>query len=55
MEIALSLPRSRHHDTDEVGGIAGAELLHDIGAMILDRSRADAEMAPGLLVVRAGG
>ena len=39
-----------HHDADEVGGVARADLLHQVGAMHLDGARADAELAAGLLV-----
>ena len=38
------------HDPHQVGGILGAELVHDAGAMHLDGARADAERAAGLLV-----
>src|ERR1700730_8023828 len=44
-----------HHDPDQVGGIPGAELFHDVGAMILDGARADPKVASGLLVGSAGG
>src|SRR4249919_722870 len=47
--------RRRHHDPHQVRGVAGAELLHDVSAMILDGARTDAELPPGLLVGGAGG
>src|SRR5512136_2144441 len=43
-----------HHDADEVGGVAGADLLHQVGAVHLDGARADAELAARLLVGGAG-
>src|SRR4051812_15100764 len=49
------LTRRRHHDPDQVGGIACAELLHDIGAVVLDGPRADPEMPARFLVGRASG
>src|SRR5436190_18250933 len=48
------LPRGGHHDPDQIGGVPRSKLLHDIGAVILDRSRADPEMPPCFLVGRAG-
>src|SRR5215213_9519914 len=42
------------HDAHQVGGILGAELLHDTRAMHLDGARADAEFTARLLVGRAG-
>src|SRR5215212_10116994 len=45
-----SLPQ---HDPDEVGGVLGAELFHDAGAMHFDRTRADPERTAGHLVGRA--
>ena len=48
------IARGGHHDSNEVGRIPGAELLHDVGAMILDGARADSELAPGFLVGSAG-
>ena len=50
-----SAARCGHHNSNEIGRIPGAELLHDVGAMILDGARADSEMAPGFLVGRARG
>src|ERR1700752_5196348 len=47
--------RRRHHDADEIRGVARPELLHDVGAMVLDGARADAEMAAGFLVGSAPG
>src|ERR1700744_1009792 len=44
-----------HHDADEVGGVPGAELLHDVGAVILNSPRADTERAAGFLVRGAAG
>ena len=38
------------HDTNEVSCILGAELLHDVHTMDLDRPLADAEIFRGLLV-----
>src|SRR6202023_3028005 len=52
---ALGMARGRHHDPDQIGGIPGAELFHDVGAMILDGAGAYSKLAPGLLVGRAGG
>src|SRR6185369_6872128 len=50
-----SVPGSlAQHDPGEIAGVLGAELFHDTGAVHLDRARADAERAPGLLVGRAG-
>src|ERR1700753_2592475 len=46
--------RGGQHNSNEIGGIPGAELLHDVGAMIFDRTRADAEFASGFLVGGAG-
>src|SRR5450755_3570022 len=43
-------PRGRHHDTDEIRRILGAQLLHDISAMVFNGARADSERAPGFLV-----
>ena len=40
----------RVDDADEVGRVACAELLHDAGAVDLDRARADAKLASGFLV-----
>ena len=37
-------------DAHQIGGVAGAKLLHDAGAMHLDGARADTERAPGFLV-----
>src|SRR5262245_20242748 len=47
--------RGGHHDTDQVGDVARAELLHDVGAVVLDGTRADAERAAGFLVGRTAG
>ncbi len=49
------LSRGGHHDPDQIGGVSRPELLHDIGAMVLDRSRADPEMPSRFLVGGAGG
>ena len=38
------------HNAHEIGGIAGADFLHDARAMHLDGARADAEPAAGLFV-----
>jgi hypothetical protein len=46
--------RSSQHNSNEICGIPCAELLHDIGAMIFDRTRADAEFASGFLVGGTG-
>ena len=43
------------HDAHEVGGVLGAELFHDAGAMHLDGAGRDAELAAGLLVGLAVG
>src|SRR5450755_4733314 len=45
--------RGRHHDTDEISRILGAQLLHDIGAMVFNGARTDSERASGFLVGRA--
>src|SRR6266853_258498 len=44
-----------HHDADEIGRVPRTELLHDVGAVIFDRARADPKRASGFLVGRAGG
>src|SRR6266566_7457813 len=49
------IARDGHHNPDEIRGIPCAELFHDVGAMILNRTRADSELAPGFLVGGAGG
>ena len=49
------LTRGGHHDPDQIGGVPRAELLHDVGAVILDRARADPEMPSRFLVGSAGG
>src|SRR5204862_3078691 len=41
-------------DAHEIGGIARAELLHDVGAVVLDGAGTDAELAARLLVGSAG-
>jgi hypothetical protein len=46
----LALTLGRHHDPDQIGGVSRAELLHDVGAVILDRARTDSEMPPRFLV-----
>jgi hypothetical protein len=38
------------HDAHEIGGILGAELIHDARPMHLDRARADAEFEARFLV-----
>src|SRR5207253_2062090 len=43
------------HNTHQVSRIFGAEFLHDPRTMHLDGARADAKLAPGLLVGEAGG
>src|SRR6185312_4062474 len=49
-----SMPaRAAQHDAHEIGGVPGAELLHDSRAMDFDSARADAELASGLLVGEA--
>src|SRR3977135_215339 len=48
-----SVALGSHHDADEIGGIARAELLHDVGTVIFDGARADPEVASGFLVGRA--
>ena len=47
--------RRGHHDPHQIGRVPGAELLHDVGAVIFDRARADSELAPGFLVGGARG
>ena len=42
------------HNAHEIGGIAGADFLHDAGTMHLDGARADAEPAAGLFVRGTG-
>src|SRR3954470_15815740 len=42
------------HDPNQVGGVLGAELFHDAGAMHFDGARADSERAARLLVGSAG-
>src|SRR5579859_3184863 len=42
-------------DVDEIDGVTGTELVHDAGAMHLDGPRADAELAPRLLVGQSPG
>src|SRR5438128_2717941 len=49
------LARGGHHDPDQIGGIPRPELLHDIGAVVLDGTRTDPEMPSRFLVGRAGG
>src|ERR1700675_207177 len=49
------LARGGHHDPDEIGGIPRPQLFHDVGAVILDRARADPELASRFLVGSAGG
>ena len=44
------MPAFGHHDPHQIGGVLGAELLHDAGAVHLDGARADAELPAGLLV-----
>ena len=52
---ALLVPRPlAQHDPHQIGGVLGAELVHDAGAVHLDGARADAERAAGLLVGSAG-
>jgi hypothetical protein len=45
----------REHDAHEIGGVPGAELFHDAGAMNLDGARTDPELAAGFLVRRPVG
>src|SRR6185436_12549842 len=46
----LALTLGGHHDPDQVGGVPRAEFLHDVGAVILDRARADPKMPSRFLV-----
>src|SRR5580692_9226066 len=39
-------------NTNEIGGVLGAELGHDVGAVDLDGSRTDSEVLRGLLIRR---
>ena len=54
-EISSREPSFGQHDAHQIGGVLGAELVHDAGAMHLDGARADPELAAGLLVGSAGG
>ena len=47
--------RGAHHNPDQIGRIPGAQLFHDVGAMIFDRTRADPKVTAGFLVGGAGG
>src|SRR5206468_12447829 len=49
--VAASLAQ---RDPDQIGGVLGAELLHDARAVHLDGARADAEVPAGPLVGGAG-
>jgi len=45
------VPRAlTQHDPHQIRGVLGAELIHDAGAVDLDRAWADTEMAASLLV-----
>ena len=46
---------SGHHDPDQIGGVPRSELLHDIGAVVLDGARADPELTSRFLVGSTGG
>src|SRR5438876_664233 len=48
------LARRGHHDPDQIGSVTCPELLHDIGAVVLDGPRTDPEMPTRLLVGGAG-
>ncbi len=48
--VCSGLRHRRHHDPNQIGGVLGAELLHDVGAMILNGPRADTELPAGFLV-----
>src|SRR5947209_4790130 len=52
--VAAARGAFAQHDTHEVGGVLGAQLLHDARAVHLDGARADAEDAARFLVGGAG-